>query len=124
VSFQLGLLLMMIYGMFQATRHPGEAVTGLYLYLFFGLVSMSAGRISTLSTDQGGRVPRFGFGWFSGLLASSLAVVGAAILVGCLQKPPDFMDRSVLCSFLRQSPLYLCLYLPQFSPLSPRQLPS
>jgi hypothetical protein len=45
---------------------------------------MSATRITSLSDERSGRIPRFGSGWLLGILFSALGFVGAAILTGWL----------------------------------------
>lgn len=81
-SFQLGLISILMYGMFYAPLHPREALIGLYLVLFCGLTAMSLSRIANLSETRGGRVPRFGFGWLASILLAGLAVVALAVLAG------------------------------------------
>jgi hypothetical protein len=83
-SFQVGLVLLMIYGMGQAPAHPREAAAGLYFYLFWALICMSATRITSLSDERSGRIPRFGSGWLLGILITALGFVGLAILAGWL----------------------------------------
>jgi hypothetical protein len=65
-----------IYGIAFAPLHPVEASIGLYTFLFFGLISMSAARISGLSEMRGAKIPRFGGGWLMSMLVAGLAVVG------------------------------------------------
>lgn len=84
ISFQLGLIFLLLYGMIFAPIYPTEATIGMYLFLFFGLTAMSSARISNLSDMRGGKVPRFGSGWMLSILLSSLALVGIAILTGWL----------------------------------------
>ncbi len=48
-SFQVGLVLLLLYGMIFAIIYPREATLGLYTYLFCGLISMSAARVANLS---------------------------------------------------------------------------
>lgn len=83
-SFHVGLVFMLLYGMFYAPLYPVEAVVGLYCFLFFGLFAMSLARIANLSELRGGRVPRFGPGWMLSVTLAALAVVGLAILFGWL----------------------------------------
>lgn len=84
VSFQVGLILLLLYGMGFALFFKPEATVGMYLFLFFGLTSMSLARISNLTDLRGGRMPRFGSGWVASILLASLALVGLAILTGWL----------------------------------------
>jgi hypothetical protein len=81
VSFQLWLILLLLYGMLFAPLYPTQATLGLYLFLFCGLVAMSSARVASLSEARGGRIPRFGFGWMASIVASALALVGLSILV-------------------------------------------
>jgi hypothetical protein len=83
-SFQFGLVLILLYGMIFAPLHPIEAMLGLYIFLFSGLISMSAARIANLSELRGGRVPRFGVGWLLSIMAAGLLVVGLALAAGYL----------------------------------------
>jgi hypothetical protein len=84
VSFQLWLILLLIYGIAFAPAHPREAAFGLYSFLFFGLISMSTARISGLNEMGGSRVPRFGRAWLLSIFLSGLAVVGLAVSAGWL----------------------------------------
>jgi hypothetical protein len=81
-SFQLGLALLLLYGMFYAPLYPLESALGLYTFLFSGLAGMSMARMANLSELRGGRVPRFSAGWLASVLAAGLAVVGLALLAG------------------------------------------
>jgi hypothetical protein len=83
-SFQLGLLLVLFYGMIFAPVYPLEATFGLYAYLFFGLFAMSMARIAGISELRGGRIPRFGPGWVLSVAAATLGVVALALLFGWL----------------------------------------
>jgi len=84
VSFQIGLIFLLLYGMMFAPLFAREATTGMYLFLFFGLTAMSLARISNLADLRGGRMPRFGSGWMASILLASLALVGLSILIGWL----------------------------------------
>lgn len=83
-SFQLGLVTILLYGMFYSFLYPIQATIGLYTYLFFGLIAMSMTRINSLSENRGGRIPRFGLNWLASILFAGLVVVGLAILIGLL----------------------------------------
>jgi hypothetical protein len=84
VSFRLGLLGLLFYGIAMASRRPAEAIAGLFLYLFFALVSMSATRIASLADQREGRVPRFSGGWLAGIFLTGLGLVGLSVLAGWL----------------------------------------
>jgi hypothetical protein len=81
-GFQLWLLLLLIYGIAFASRYPREATAGLYIFLFFGLISMSTARISSLREVHGAKIPRFGSKWLLGIALSGLVVVGTAVAAG------------------------------------------
>jgi hypothetical protein len=84
ISFQIGLIFLLFYGMLFAPAHPQEATLGMYIFLFSGLTSMSSTRISTLSGLRGGRIAHFGRGWMLTIGLASLGLVGLAILIGWL----------------------------------------
>jgi hypothetical protein len=83
-SFQFGLAALLLYGMIFAPLYPMQATAGLYEFLFCGLIAMSAARIANLSELRGGRIPRFGLGWFTSIFLAGLVLVGVAILAGSL----------------------------------------
>lgn len=82
VSFQIGLIWMLLYGMAFAPSRPLEATLGLYAFLFFGLISMSAARVAGLTDLRGGRLPRFGPTWLGGIAAAAMAVVALSLALG------------------------------------------
>jgi hypothetical protein len=82
LAFQAGLILLLFYGIGYAPAHPAEAATGLYLYLFWGLIGMSAVRVTSLRDERSGRLPRFGRGWLLGMLITALGFTGLAIFSG------------------------------------------
>lgn len=117
ISFQLGLILLMIYGMSFAPSHPIEAATGLYLYLFFAMTGMSAVRIASLSSERGGRVPRFSKTWFTGILLAVLGFVGLAILAGWLAgtRVVDWVIKTLVVFFTATTAALLIIAEPVFS---------
>lgn len=82
VAFQIGLIWMLLYGMAFAPSRPVEATAGLYGFLFFGLIAMSAARVTGLTELRGGRLPRFGPVWLGGIALAALAVVGISVALG------------------------------------------
>ncbi len=82
VSFQLGLVFLLLYGMFFAQTYPAASTAGLYIFLLSGLVAMSAARIGSLQGAPGGRPVRFSAGWLLGVALAALAVVGVGVLLG------------------------------------------
>lgn len=115
VSFQIGLIFLLLYGMMFALLFAGEATVGMYLFLFFGLTAMSLARIANLTDLRGGRMPRFGSGWMASILLASLTLVGLAILIGWLASGNAvFLLASVLVVILA---LLTALLLLVLSPL-------
>ena len=82
VTFQIGLVWMLLYGMAFAPSRPVEATAGLYGFLFFGLIAMSAARVTGLTELRGGRLPRFGPVWLGGIALAALIVVGLSVALG------------------------------------------
>ncbi len=81
-NFQLGLFLLLLYGLLFSWDKPAQAITTTYGFLFSGIAAMSAARISTLSEHRGGRLPRLQLTWLMGILATAAIVVGIAVLFG------------------------------------------
>lgn len=82
INFQMGLIALLLYGLFFASRYPAASTAGLYLYLFSSLVALSATRILSLTDLRGGRVPALNTAWFASTFGSALLVVAAAMLIG------------------------------------------
>lgn len=82
LTFQFGLLMMLVYGLIFSWAKPQQAVLTLYGFLFASLLAMGAARISELSRLRGGRLPILGFSWTAGIIGSTVAVVGLGILTG------------------------------------------
>lgn len=81
-SFQLGLFLLLIYGLLFGWEKSSQAIITTYGFLFCAIIEMSAARISTLSELRGGRLPPLKAGWFWGIIAIAGIIVGAAVTVG------------------------------------------
>ncbi len=75
-SFQLGLFLLLVYGLVFSWEKSTQAIVTTYGFLFCAIVSMSAARISTLSELRGGRLPPLKAGWFWGILVDRRADCG------------------------------------------------
>jgi len=120
VSFQLGLIILLIYGMALAPSHPYEASIGLYVYLFFALIGMSAARIASLGSERGGRIPRFGAGWFLSILFSAIGFVGLAIFIGwsASSRLVDWIVQGFIIIFAIISAGLVTLLVPLISILS------
>ena len=81
-SFQLGLLMLLTFGMLAGWSRPAQAILTTYGFLFFAIIALSTARISTLSSLRGGRLPPLHSGWLVGIMAISALVVGAAVALG------------------------------------------
>lgn len=81
-SFQLGMFLLLLYGLIYSWDKPGQALLTTYGFLFMAVAAMSATRISTLSEMRGGRLPPLQSPWLLGILAIAGLVVGIAVTLG------------------------------------------
>jgi hypothetical protein len=79
-SLQLGLLMFLLYGL---SNPVGTAVV-FFIFLAFGMISLSAAGIAGISTLRGGRMPHLNWSWTAGILASALLAAGIAVLAGWL----------------------------------------
>lgn len=81
-SFQLGLIMMLFYGIGMGFVKPLQAVLSLYAFLFCGLVAMSAARIYSVGDLRGGKLPLPGRKWALGIFLSALVIVGSGVFAG------------------------------------------
>ncbi len=81
-SFQLGLYLLLLYGLLYGWGKDTQAISTTYGFLFCAILAMSAARISTLSELRGGRLPPLRSLWLPGLLVVSALIVGLAVALG------------------------------------------
>ncbi len=95
-SFQLGLLMFLLYGLGKSIIDPIGTALVFFIFLTFGMLSLSAVSVSSLSDLRGGRLPRLNWAWTAGILASSLLVAGLAVLSGWL------FSIKVVSAFLEQ----------------------
>jgi hypothetical protein len=82
--FQLGLFMLLLYGLFFSWDKPAQAIITTYGFLFCGIAAMSTARISTLSEMRGGRMPRLQLSWLVGILTIAAVAVAIAVLLGWL----------------------------------------
>ena len=78
-SFQFGLILFLIYGLFLGHSKPLESLILLFAYLAAGLLTLSFARIADLGSTYGGRLPKFSRRWVLSIL---LSVTGVILLTG------------------------------------------
>jgi Na+-transporting methylmalonyl-CoA/oxaloacetate decarboxylase gamma subunit len=116
ISFQLWLILLLLYGIAFAPLYPRIAAVGLYCFLFFGLISMSAARISELGEIRGGRSARFGRGWLLSILFSGLVIVGLAVFTGWLasSRIVELIVRAFIFVFTILTAALMFLFTPLF----------
>jgi hypothetical protein len=84
LDFQLGLMALLLHGLLYLPGHPGLSSAGLFLFLFLGLLTMSAARIAGVTNFRGGRLARLSPTWVAGILAGALVVVAVGLLLGRL----------------------------------------
>lgn len=83
-SLQLGLLMFLLYGLGKSIADPIGTALVFFIFLAFGMISLSAASIADISDLRGGRLPRLSWTWTAGILFSSLWVAGMAVLSGWL----------------------------------------
>ena len=83
-SLQLGMLMFLLYGLGKSITDPIGTALIFFIFLVFGMISLSAASIAGISDLRGGRLPRLSWTWTAGILASSLLVAGMAVLSGWL----------------------------------------
>ena len=81
-SFQTGLILFLVYGVFFGAAQPTASLALLFAYLAAGLPAMSFARIADLGTTRGGRLPPFNAARALSILLSTASVILAAGLAG------------------------------------------
>lgn len=83
-AFKFGMVMWLLYGILSLVAEQTRAPWILFLFLFAGLVSMSAGRLTEISGMRGGRQVRFHRAWAAGIGVSTLVVVGTGFLLSRL----------------------------------------
>jgi hypothetical protein len=87
-SLLLGLLSVMAYQFFPQRIETGAIFTGIFLFIFLGLLSMGAARIAVLIEMRGGKQTLASRGWMAGLGASALAAAGLTALLAVIVRGP------------------------------------
>ena len=101
-SLQLGLLMFLLYGLSQSAADPAGTAWLFFIFLAFGMLSLSAAGVAGISDLRGGRLPRLTWTWTTGILASALLAAGIAVLSGWLissQEISTFLGQIVLGFF-------------------------
>ena len=83
-SLQLGLLMFLFYGMSSSIINPVGTAVLFFIFLAFGMTSLSAAGVASISDLRGGHLPRLNWGWTFGILACALLAAGVAVLSGWL----------------------------------------
>lgn len=87
-SFQLGAIMLIIYGVLLLANQLVSALTALYLFLFIGLAGMSAARLNELGHMRGGKRVVFSYRWLGGIGFSSLIVVILGLIPVLILRSP------------------------------------
>ncbi len=83
-SLQLGLLMFLLYGLSASVSEPAGTAVVFFIFLAFGMTSLSAAGVAGISDLRGGRLPRLNWAWTTGILVSALLAAGIAVLTGWL----------------------------------------
>jgi hypothetical protein len=112
--FRLGIIMFVVF-VFINTLVTGETPGPMiYVFLFAGLLSMSAARVSVLSTVRGGKQGTFDRRWLLGMVTATVTVVGTATL---LSEFAGNQSSSMGVIFLSIFGLFALLSLAILSPL-------
>ncbi len=84
-EFRIGILSLLIYGVFYTRLAQEMPLTWLYLlFLFAGLLALSAGRVAVIAVLKGGKRSPFDRRWLGGVVAATLLTLGIASGVAAL----------------------------------------
>ncbi len=83
-DFQTGLIGILLFGLFYLPVQPELSATGLFLYLWIGLVTLSSTRIYGISTFRGGKLSTITPAWAFGLFMFSGVIILLGLLTGTL----------------------------------------
>jgi hypothetical protein len=87
-SFQTGLIMFLIFGVFNASKYLGLVLAGLFFFLLCGLIAMTTTRLLSIGELRGGKLPRFTKGWGLAILSASILASLLAIIAGLLMSGP------------------------------------
>jgi hypothetical protein len=102
LSFTVGIILFLIYGIFFQWENPGYTYTCFFAFLFFALGSMGTGKIAAVGSDRMGKLPAYHPHWLFWIAGISFILVVISLLAGWLFSSP-------LTAFINQ--LFILLYL-------------
>ncbi len=114
-SFRIGVLVLFLFGILPALFMEASSIfPALYLFLFFGLVAMSAARIADLSLTRGAIYARFERSWLAGIVVTALLVVAVGALLGGVIEGSflDLLIRGILVALAGVALLALLITLP------------
>jgi hypothetical protein len=83
-SLQFGMLMVLLYGLGKSISDPLSTALVFFIFLAFGMISLSAASIAGISDLRGGRLPRLNWAWTAGILISALLAAGVSVLAGWL----------------------------------------
>jgi hypothetical protein len=83
-SLQFGLLMFLFYGLSLSIFDPVGTAVLFFIFLAFGMTSLSAAGVASISDLRGGHLPRLNWGWTIGILACAILAAGMAVLGGWL----------------------------------------
>ncbi len=111
-NFQIGILIFLLFILVN-TIITGETFGGFpYLFLFAGLISMGAARLSVLSSLRGAPQTSFDRRWAIGMILAASFVVLVAFLVGHLTTRTLFLQWAVGLVFALLTLLTMILISP------------
>ena len=113
-SFQLGLIMLLIYGYIYEPSQPQHFAILVCVYLFIGLLGLTVARISQLSELRGARLPRFGSRWVTGILIATLGILTFSLLMGWFAsgQPAEFLITLIKLIFLALNMVILVILYP------------
>ena len=86
----------LLYGLSASISEPAGTAVVFFIFLAFGMTSLSAAGVAGISDLRGGRLPRLNWAWTTGILVSALLAAGIAVMTGWL------LSSQVISTFLGQ----------------------
>lgn len=82
VLFQLCVFIFIMHALLTLGTTSVTSKGLFYLFLFFGLISLSTGRIASVGYERGGRLPRLNAFWLAGIPAAAAVFLLGALAAG------------------------------------------